>query len=865
MPRSAKAILLGLFALLFQDGLEAASIGLDARHGGVLPWRTLVTDTNFTRFRAVLAGAGHQVVPVGNFTEASLTNLGALILRQPTVYETAGAFSAREIAAIQSFVRAGQGLLICGEGGSGTDEMVTNMNALALPYGVAFAKNATDDTGRTVREFVPHPVTAGLTSIGLAFHRPLLSVRSPAVDLTLGSGSDDVLAAVWGQQGSGNVVLISDLDLWGNTNAPDRNLDFGDNRLLLLNILGFITSHTTNPPPNLPPAISELADQEVLEDAASTSIAFAVGDAGTAAKDLTITASSSNTNLVGITNLVLSGGSSSRSLKFRPMPDQFGQTRITLTVTDKAGLSASNAFLLTVLPVNDPPSFTKGPDVLVDLDSGPYVAKSWATNITAGPANEAGQKVSFRVTGGISNLFAVAPVVDSRGTLTFTPASHAFGAATFTLVAKDDGGTARGGIDTSGPKTFKITIQKVIPDTILEGQVTDAVSGTPVASASVRVGEALATTDAVGEYRLTNLVMGTIHVDFDAPSRSGPVPLTVSFDNTSMDGALALIATRTGYLSYTNARVALREGATTRLDFSLSPTHLAGLRFVLNWGAVPRDLDAYLLTPKIQGINYEVSYSHPYRGDTDHPPYARLDQDRTDGFGPETVTLERLVPGTYRFFVHNYTDDQGNTGELRDSTATVQVYRETGLERTLRIPDTGAGEYWDVCALEGGTGMITERNIITATRPTWDDLSSATNGASSAGPTNTLAARFAWDFGDGTSSTVESPVKVYLFPGQFDVTLRMETPDGRQDAAVKQGFVVVGSPAPRLTWRPSGERTVIEWTTDQAGFVLESTLALAAPLWQPASEEPDVDQGTNYSVTISLVATRFFRLRQLPL
>jgi PKD repeat protein len=709
-----------------------------------------------------------------------------------------------------------------------------------------------------VRGFVPHPVTDGITSIGVDFQRPLLSMRSPAVDLTLGSGADDILAAVWGQQGAGNVVLISDVSLWGN--ATDRSIDFGDNRLLLLNILAFITSHTAIPPPNLPPAISELPNQVILEDAASAALTFTVGDAGTPAKDLAINASSSNTNLVGATNMVLAGSNNSRSLKIRPLPDQFGESQITLTVTDKAGLSASTAFMLTVLSVNDPPTFMKGPDVIVNQNSGRYFAL-WATNISPGPTNEAGQMVSFRVTGANSNLFAASPFVDTQGRLTFTPATNAFGVAALTIVAKDDGGTARGGIDTSAPKTFRITVQKVTPDTILEGQVTDAVNGTPVANASIEIGASVASTDETGEYRLTNLVVRPIHADFNAGNRTGPAPLTVPFYNASTDAASELTATRDGYLSYTNSRVDLREGATTRLNFSLSPTNLAGLRLVLNWGATPRDLDAYLLTPKIQGINYEVSYSHTYRGNIGNPPYAQLDQDRTDGFGPETITLARLLPGIYRFFVHNYTADQGNTGELTDSSATVQIYTGTGLERTIRVPNTGTGEYWDVCTFDGSTGAITERNILTATEPAYDDLSS-TNGTATPEPTNSLTARYVWDFGDGTTSTNENPLKVYRMPGQFDVTLRIETPDGRQDTEVKPAFIVVESQSPRLTLLPSGDQAVIAWTTDQTSYVLESAADLAAPFWETAPEEPIVDQGTNFSVTISLTATRFFRLRQ---
>ena len=49
--------------------------------------------------------------------------------------------------------------------------------------------------------------------------------------------------------------------------------------------------------------------------------------------------------------------------------------------------------------VNDAPSFTVGPDQTVDEDAGPQSVDPWATAISAGPADEAAQTLTFNVTG----------------------------------------------------------------------------------------------------------------------------------------------------------------------------------------------------------------------------------------------------------------------------------------------------------------------------------------------------------------------------------------------------------------------------------------------------------------------------------
>jgi len=122
----------------------------------------------------------------------------------------------------------------------------------------------------------------------------------------------------------------------------------------------------------------------------------------------------------------------------------------------------TDTFVLTVNSVNDVPSFTKGPNQVVNEDAGAQSVPSWATNISAGPANESGQMVAFQATGNTNPaLFGVAPAISSTGTLTYTPAANINGSAIITIVLKDNGGTANGGVDTSAPQTFTITVNAV--------------------------------------------------------------------------------------------------------------------------------------------------------------------------------------------------------------------------------------------------------------------------------------------------------------------------------------------------------------------------------------------------------------------
>ena len=149
---------------------------------------------------------------------------------------------------------------------------------------------------------------------------------------------------------------------------------------------------------------------------------------------------------------------------YTPDTDANGDDSFEFTAIDDnlpSETSATATVAITITPVNDAPSFTKGADQSVAEDAGPQSVTGWATSISPGPADEAAQAVSFSVTNDANALFSVQPAIAPTGTLTYTPAPNANGSATVSVHVTDDGGTASGGDDTSPTQTFTITVTPV--------------------------------------------------------------------------------------------------------------------------------------------------------------------------------------------------------------------------------------------------------------------------------------------------------------------------------------------------------------------------------------------------------------------
>src|SRR2546425_4357438 len=68
-------------------------------------------------------------------------------------------------------------------------------------------------------------------------------------------------------------------------------------------------------------------------------------------------------------NIVFGGSGPNRTLTLMPAANQSGTATITITVADPDGASASRSFVLTVNPVNDPPTISSVPDQSTDEDT----------------------------------------------------------------------------------------------------------------------------------------------------------------------------------------------------------------------------------------------------------------------------------------------------------------------------------------------------------------------------------------------------------------------------------------------------------------------------------------------------------------
>lgn len=144
---------------------------------------------------------------------------------------------------------------------------------------------------------------------------------------------------------------------------------------------------------------------------------------------------------------------------FRPTANFNGAASFQFYVRDERSQSNTSTVAIAVAAVNDTPSWTKGANVTVDEDCGQISMAGWATAISAGPSDEAGQTLTFTITANTNpSLFEIAPAIDpATGTLTFKPAANANGSASITAVLADNGG----GANESASQSFSITVRPV--------------------------------------------------------------------------------------------------------------------------------------------------------------------------------------------------------------------------------------------------------------------------------------------------------------------------------------------------------------------------------------------------------------------
>jgi endo-1,4-beta-D-glucanase Y len=98
---------------------------------------------------------------------------------------------------------------------------------------------------------------------------------------------------------------------------------------------------------NTPPTVTDIANQSIGVNTATGALAFTIGDTETPVGSLTLTMSSSNTNLAPLANIVFGGSGASRTVTVTPAANQTGTATITVTVSDGT-LTTSDTFNVSV-------------------------------------------------------------------------------------------------------------------------------------------------------------------------------------------------------------------------------------------------------------------------------------------------------------------------------------------------------------------------------------------------------------------------------------------------------------------------------------------------------------------------------------
>lgn len=120
------------------------------------------------------------------------------------------------------------------------------------------------------------------------------------------------------------------------------------------------------------------------------------------------------------------------------------------------------------------------------------------------------------------------------------------------------------------------------------------------------------------------------------------------------------------------------------------------VRIVLTWGEYPEDLDSHLFTPH-WGENGDMQHIGYYEREDSFGN--NLDVDDVTSYGPETITINSVTDGLYKYFVKDFTNCRSQNYTSMDmsySGATVFVFSGSGQNTVFHVPVGEPGVIWEV-------------------------------------------------------------------------------------------------------------------------------------------------------------------------
>jgi uncharacterized protein YfaP (DUF2135 family) len=199
--------------------------------------------------------------------------------------------------------------------------------------------------------------------------------------------------------------------------------------------------------------------------------------------------------------------------------------------------------------------------------------------------------------------------------------------------------------------------------------------------------------DAAGN-RVAGATVGSDGVDYSGTSSTTTDSAGNFTISSRLNSSATLVALSGGVLTNTLRVGPYAANATLPGCLTLSQTG-AGVTMKLTWGAMPEDLDSHLVTPSGELIYYD----NP--GNLLAAPFANLDVDDTSSYGPEVISLVKLMVGTYKYAVHNYSGH--SEGPIAASGARVELSipgRAVELFAPPATGETSSSAYWQLFELD---------------------------------------------------------------------------------------------------------------------------------------------------------------------
>lgn len=210
---------------------------------------------------------------------------------------------------------------------------------------------------------------------------------------------------------------------------------------------------------------------------------------------------------------------------------------------------------------------------------------------------------------------------------------------------------------------------------------------------------------------LTGAGVGGVAVNLrdGSDTRTGPTVAATVTDNNGTysftdlsEGVYTAEVIGTGYITTYFTVICIAGTTSPNQNAAISPVLATGeTRIVLTWGQTPDDLDSHLTGPAPDSSRFHIYFGNPeysYAG----TKYADLDLDDTSSYGPETTTIYKQISGTYKFYVHDFTNGGStNSAALSNSGAVVNVYRGNSVVATFNVPANQGGTVWTVFELNG--------------------------------------------------------------------------------------------------------------------------------------------------------------------